>query len=94
MQLFPKTESPLESQLITEKIILNVGGMKCAGCVKAVETQLLQHPGVNTVSVNLATETAAVEIETTSVSPEILAQKLTKQGFPTQVRQSHKTDCG
>jgi Cu2+-exporting ATPase len=90
MQLSPKTESPLESQPITEKIILNVGGMKCAGCVKAVETQLAQHPGVNKVSVNLATETAAVEIETTSVSPEILAQKLTKQGFPTQVHQSHK----
>ncbi|MEY3223411.1 MAG: hypothetical protein RLZZ203_2267, partial [Cyanobacteriota bacterium] len=50
MQLIPKTEIASESPttpttLDSEKIILDVGGMKCAGCVKAVEKQLLQYPG-------------------------------------------------
>lgn len=35
--------------------------MKCAGCVKAVEHQLIQEPGVITATVNLATEVALVE---------------------------------
>lgn len=60
--------------------------MKCAGCVKAVERQLTQHPGVKSACVNLATEVAVVELETGAVPPEALAEKLTSAGFPTQPR--------
>ncbi len=69
-------------------IALDVGGMKCAGCVKAVERQLEQNLGVVSAWVNLITEVAVVEYETKSVAPEALAEKLTKTGFPSQLRQS------
>ena len=69
-----------------EKIALDVGGMKCAGCVKAVEQQLTQHPGVISACVNLVTEVAVVECETSQVNPDALAEKLTSAGFPTQPR--------
>ncbi len=88
MQLVPKTQLPAEPALTTEKITLDVGGMKCAGCVKAVERQLIQHPGVKSACVNLATEVAVVESEAGAVDPDALSQKLTDAGFPTQPRQA------
>jgi P-type Cu2+ transporter len=65
-----------------ETIVLDVGGMKCAGCVKAVERQLTQLSGVVAASVNLATEMATVEYRSGEVAPADLAQKLTDSGFP------------
>ncbi|MFM7365395.1 MAG: heavy metal translocating P-type ATPase [Cuspidothrix sp.] len=93
MQLIPKTEIVSESSttpttLDSEKIILDVGGMKCAGCVRAVEKQLLQYPGVKSVCVNLATEVAVVEAERGTVDAEALAQKLTAGGFPSELRRN------
>jgi Cu2+-exporting ATPase len=86
MQLVPKTQLSPDSPPATEKIILDVGGMKCAGCVKAVERQITQHSGVKSVCVNLATEAAVVEAEAGVVDVEALAQSLTATGFPSQPR--------
>lgn len=81
--------SSTNSELKT--IALDVEGMKCAGCVKAVERQLEQNSGVISACVNLITEVAVVEYEATSIAPETLAEKLTKTGFPTQLRQSDRS---
>lgn len=70
----------------SETIALDISGMKCAGCVKAVENQLNQQPGVLSACVNLVTEVAVVECNPGSVNPEELAKKLTESGFPTQPR--------
>ena len=56
---FPES-TPSQKILTSEKIILDVGGMKCGGCVNAVEKQLTQHLGVKSVCVNLTTEVAVV----------------------------------
>ncbi|MBD2429742.1 MULTISPECIES: heavy metal translocating P-type ATPase [Fischerella] len=88
MQLVPKTNLSPEPTPTTEKIILDVGGMKCGGCVKAVERQLFQYPGVKSASVNLATEIAIIELETSAVDADALAQQLTAVGFPSQPRQA------
>ncbi len=88
MQLVPKTKLTPEIVPTSEKIILDVGGMKCAGCVKAVERQLTQHPGVKNACVNLATEVAVVESEAGAVDPDALAKRLTAAGFPTQPRRA------
>jgi Cu2+-exporting ATPase len=88
MQLVPKTQLPAEPTLTTEKITLDVAGMKCAGCVKAVERQLIEHPGVKSACVNLATEVAVVESEVGAVDRLALAKRLTDAGFPTQPRQA------
>jgi P-type Cu2+ transporter len=94
MQLVPKTKLSPELDPILEKIILDVGGMKCAGCVNAVERQLTQHPGVKSACVNLATEVAVVESETGAVDADELAQRLTAVGFPTQPRKARGTLVG
>ncbi|MEM7552962.1 MAG: heavy metal translocating P-type ATPase [Cyanobacteria bacterium P01_A01_bin.84] len=73
-------------QTTTEKITLDVGGMKCAGCVTAVEKQLVQYPGVDSACVNLATEVAVVEYSVGVVDVNELAKVLTDAGFPSQPR--------
>jgi Cu2+-exporting ATPase len=78
-------DSPLET------IALDVSGMKCAGCVKTVENQLSQHPGVVSATVNLVTEMAVVACKP-DVDPIALASRLTEAGFPTQSR-STQTDA-
>jgi Cu2+-exporting ATPase len=82
---FPES-TPSQKILTSEKIILDVGGMKCGGCVNAVEKQLTQHLGVKSVCVNLTTEVAVVEIEPGAVDADTLIQRLTATGFPSQVR--------
>jgi P-type Cu2+ transporter len=71
---------------VLEVMVLDVGGMKCAGCVKAVENQLTQHPGVISATVNLVTAVAAVEYRVGMIDPKTLADQLTEAGFPTQTR--------
>ena len=83
------TSNPATTEL--RKVALDVSGMKCAGCVKAVERQLEQNPGVVSARVNLITEVAVVEYETRNIAPETIAQKLTKTGFPTQLRESDRS---
>jgi Cu2+-exporting ATPase len=65
--------------------------MKCAGCVRAVETQLTRQPGVKSATVNLVTELATVECDR-SVDPMRLAATLTDAGFPSQPRTSERSE--
>ncbi len=46
-----------------EPVLLELEGMKCGGCVRAVEQRLLQQPGVRQASVNLLTRTAWVDFD-------------------------------
>ncbi|MEB3235550.1 MAG: cation-translocating P-type ATPase [Cyanobacteriota bacterium] len=45
-------------------LLLEIEGMKCGGCVRAVEQQLRAQPGVAAASVNLVSRTAWVDLET------------------------------
>jgi Cu2+-exporting ATPase len=85
VEILPKAEeTPTENLL--EIATLDVTGMKCAGCVKAVERQLAQNPGVISACVNLVTEVAVVRYLPGTIQPETLAEKLTATGFPSQLR--------
>ena len=87
-----KYQSPTKDSASKLKTIaLDVEGMKCAGCVKAVEKQLAQNLGVKSACVNLVTEVAVVEYEAEKIAPETLAQKLSQNGFPSQLRQSGRS---
>jgi P-type Cu2+ transporter len=73
---------------MTETITLDVLGMKCAGCVRAVEQRLQQIPGVQQATVNLVTEVATIEVAIdAAIAPVALAQAITDAGFPSQPRQ-------
>jgi Cu2+-exporting ATPase len=53
-------DAPVIEPPDTQPLLLDVEGMKCGGCVRAVEERLRQQPGVVQVSVDLLTRTAWV----------------------------------
>ncbi|MGF1677198.1 MAG: heavy metal translocating P-type ATPase, partial [Rivularia sp. (in: cyanobacteria)] len=88
MQLAPKKNQAQTTLHTNNKITLDVEGMKCAGCVRAVEKQLTQFPGVNNASVNLATGVAVVDSKELTIDADALASELTAAGFPSKPRKS------
>jgi P-type Cu2+ transporter len=68
-----------------QKALVNIEGMRCAGCVAAVEKHLLATPGVVSASVNLLTAMAVVEHQP-ELAPIDLTQRLTAKGFPSRLR--------
>ena len=51
-----------------EKVVLNVEGMSCAHCERAVVSGLNELAGVERVAVDLAAKTVAVEFDSAVVS--------------------------
>jgi Cu+-exporting ATPase len=54
----------------SKKIVLNIGGMSCVNCARAIEKQLSKLNGVNKATVNLAAEKAIIDY-----NPDIVDQK-------------------
>jgi Cu2+-exporting ATPase len=67
-------------------VLLDVEGMKCGSCVRAVEQRLRQQPGVRQVSVNLLTRTAWVDLEPRGEGVEPLLASLKSLGFEARPR--------
>ncbi len=70
-----------ESKLIR----LSIAGMRCAGCVSAVETALRSTPGVEAADVNFADHSAFVR---GAASPEILRKSVQKAGYDAAVMET------
>ncbi len=66
------------------KTVLNVTGMRCAGCVSGVEKGLRSVPGVQEASVNLATGRATVSHDLEAADTEALIQAVRKAGYDAQ----------
>jgi Cu+-exporting ATPase len=65
-----------KSQEKIKKIVLNIGGMSCVNCARAIEKQLSKLNGVTKATVNLAAEKAIVEY-----NPEIVNQKAIEEAI-------------
>jgi len=65
----------------SRRITLPVEGMTCAACVSNVENALNTIPGVSGAAVNLATEKAAIDLETNDVTLDDLQQAVAKAGY-------------
>jgi Cu2+-exporting ATPase len=83
------TNSNENGQNQIASLTLDVGGMKCAGCVAAVERQLGQLGGVIDSCVNLVTAVAVVRYTPGKITPQAIAEHLSQRGFPSQIRHSH-----
>ncbi|WP_454874452.1 heavy metal translocating P-type ATPase [Paraburkholderia xenovorans] len=60
---------------------LDIGGMTCASCAMRVEKALAKVPGVVSASVNLATETATVDLNGAAAGPDALIAAVRKAGY-------------
>ena len=68
-----------------QALLLDIEGMKCGGCVSAVEKRLRAQPGVQEASVNLLSRSAWVELEPPATA-ESLLDSLAALGFPGHLR--------
>ena len=68
-----------------KRISLPVEGMTCASCVAHVESALKEVRGVSSVRVNLATEKAALELDSGEVSLEELVRAVDEAGYTVPV---------
>ena len=71
----------LEEKLSFKSIELAVDGMTCASCSAAVERAVKKLGGVRSVSVNLATNRAAIEYDTSKVKLSEIKAAITGAGY-------------
>lgn len=67
----------------SEKVSLNISGMKCGGCVSAVEEALKAVDGVESVNVSLADKNATV---TGAANSQSLTAAVESAGFKAEVK--------
>ena len=63
------------------KAIIPVTGMTCASCVAVIEKELAKMPGVSQVNVNLASEKASVEYDSSKVDTRALMDTISDVGY-------------
>lgn len=71
---------------IRQTVVLDVEGMKCGGCVKAVERTLLAQPGVQRADVNLVTRSAWLDLAMDEGDVGQVLSALSDRGFPAEER--------
>jgi len=68
-----------------KKYEFSVQGMSCMSCVGRVEKALLKQSGVQSAKVDLQAERAVVEVDTSSVTPEVLKVAISKAGYESRL---------
>ncbi|MCH7321991.1 copper chaperone CopZ [Solibacillus sp. MA9] len=64
-----------------ENVTLNVQGMSCGHCVKAVETSVGALAGVQEVKVDLADAKVTVAFDESSVTVDQIKETIDEQGY-------------
>jgi copper chaperone len=64
-----------------EKVTLNVEGMSCGHCVKAVEGSVGALNGVSTVRVDLENKKVDVEFNQDEVTLDVIKETIDDQGY-------------
>ncbi len=70
-----------QSETTAETISVGIKGMTCAACVARVERALEKQPGVESATVNLATESATIDYLSEMVGLEQIQETITKAGY-------------
>jgi P-type Cu2+ transporter len=73
-----------------QTVLLDIEGMRCAGCAASVEKHLRAAPGVVDAKVNLVTAMAVVEHAADVFESEELVASLTAKGFISHLRQGNQ----
>ena len=76
-----KTDSPIIYDI-------GIGGMTCASCVARVEKALKKMPGVLSATVNLATESARIEVASVEVTDARLRRAVRDAGYEPRTSES------
>ncbi len=69
-----------------KSVLIDVEGMKCGGCVRAVEKILLEQATISNASVNLVARTAWLDLEDADQDIGPILKALADRGFPSKER--------
>ncbi|MFP4483392.1 MAG: heavy metal translocating P-type ATPase [Spirochaetaceae bacterium] len=72
--------------------MLDIEGMHCAGCAGAVERSLQGVPGVQSAAVNLATDTARIEVDEEGADLAAVVEAVSKAGYGARFRDAARHD--
>ncbi|MBA4537747.1 copper-translocating P-type ATPase [Bacillus aquiflavi] len=75
----------------SEKTELDITGMTCAACSSRIEKVLNKMDGVKKATVNLATETAAVEINSGELNVADVIERIQKLGYDAKEREQRSS---
>lgn len=68
-------------EVVNQDVVIRVGGMVCAMCVEAIERALTALPGISSVRVNLATESARVTYNPSLSSVREMRSAIEEAGY-------------
>ncbi len=71
-----------------KKIVLPITGMTCASCAVTIEKGLAKQPGVSGVNVNLASEKASIEYDSSKVDTKALMDTISDAGYGVAVEKT------
>lgn len=87
LRLTPDDLKPMSTSI--QHISIPVEGMTCASCVSHVERAIRRVPGVTSVAVNLAAETAAVDYDPSQANPDLLVRAVRDAGYQVPLITEH-----
>ncbi|MGM9946064.1 MAG: copper chaperone CopZ [Lysinibacillus sp.] len=64
-----------------ENVVLNVKGMSCGHCVKAVESSVGELQGINEVKVDLGAAQVTVAFDASQVTVDAIKEAIEEQGY-------------
>ncbi len=79
-------------QIINEKVVLKIGGMTCATCVKTIENSLLRLDGIIEININLAGEKAIVIYNPNIVTQAEMRRTIEETGYQFLGIEGEKTE--
>ena len=68
-------------QALTKQIIVNIGGMGCAGCANTIQEALESMEGIIEASVDLESDTASVTYNPNAVSTSDFKKAIEEAGY-------------
>jgi Cu+-exporting ATPase len=77
----PERRQPSMTQTETKKIVLNIGGMTCVNCARAIEKRLNKLKGVAQATVNLAAEKAIIDYDPNVVDQKAIEDAIVEVGY-------------
>lgn len=81
-----------EEEIETRRVVIGVGGMTCASCVRAVERAVSKINGVSKAEVNLATESLFVEYDPSKVRLSMIKKAVKFAGYEPLEEQDRTID--
>lgn len=89
----PQIEDKIRSlgyDTVKESADFDISGMTCAACSSRIEKVLSRTPGVSSVNVNLALETAHVEYTPGDISTREIMEKVSSIGYKASLKEDRK----